>query len=190
MGRRALAVVMVVALPLMVIGASPAQAKPFEKGHFEDSFGYNDTFCGLAVHVETTFSGSFVTRTVRDSGGQAFLGHSNVKFTDVITLNDDDPATTEFVVAEGIFAFHEQRATLVGGTVWEFEAIEAGTFTLSDSEGNALIRERGVAKFTIVFDTLGDSMPGGVLISEDVVLHGPHSDAICDVLVAELTPTP
>jgi len=127
-------------------------------------------------------------RTVRDSDGQAFSGHSTFQFSETITLADDHPATNEFVTTKGVDNFVEQHATHVSGTVWQFEAISAGTFVVRDADGNVLLRDRGVLQLTAVFDTLGDGQPGGVLISETVVVRGPHSDAFCEVVTAELLP--
>ena len=83
-------------------------------------------------------------RTVRDSDGQAFSGHSTFQFSETITLADDDPATNEFVTTKGVDNFVEQHATHVSGTVWQFEAISAGTFVVRDADGNVLLRDRGV----------------------------------------------
>lgn len=187
MFRRALVLATGTALSL-VMGVGPAQAaKPLDHGHWEgtDSFDVED--CGVVLHIDAAFDGVTTIRVVRGSDGQAFLAHDNYEFSETITLADDDPTTNEYVTTHGKGNFVEQHATHLYGDVWRFEAIDAGTFTVRDSDGNVLLRARGVVQLTAVFDTLGDGEPGGVLISEEVVVRGPHPDTFCDVVLAELT---
>lgn len=188
--RRAAAILAAAVVGLGLLVAGPAQAKPVERGHFSGSDSFDEEVCGLDVHIEVTFRGSFHTLPAKGSDGQAFFGHTNYEFREVITLVGGDPAT--FVTTHGHGVFHEQHATPrpeLGPYVYEFEAIDAGTFTLRDSSGTVLIRDRGVLQLTAVFDTLGDSQPGGVLISEDIVFRGPHSDdeTFCAAFVGALT---
>jgi hypothetical protein len=56
-------------------------------------------------------------------------------------------------------------------------------------DGNVVLREAGAVWTTIVFDTLGDSMPGGVVLDERVDrVSGPHpllemdEAAFCDMV--------
>ena len=85
------------------------------------------------------------------------------------------------------------RATPLGGTIFEFEAVEAGQpFVIEDAEGNVVVRDRGALRHRIVFDTLGDDEPGGVLIEElESSVHGPHPGFADDFpfceIAAELT---
>lgn len=175
------------AASMVLAGAGAAEAKPLVHEHYSDSDSFDTELCGLDVHIETTFSGVFTIHPAPGSD-QAFFAHDNYEFRDVVTLNDEDPTTNEFFVQEGNGNFREQHATLIEGNIYEFEAIDAGVFTVFDSEGNVLIRDRGMVQLAAVFDTLGDGEPGGVFISEsEPVLHGPHSDAYCDVVITELT---
>jgi hypothetical protein len=55
--------------------------------------------------------------------------------------------------------------------------------------GAVLLRDRGVIRTTILFDTLGDDTPGGVTLEElDVSVAGPHpgffmdDDAFCGLV--------
>ena len=70
------------------------------------------------------------------------------------------------------------KATKVEGTVYEFTQIEAGQpFVIEDSSGLvAALRDRGVIRYHIVFDTGGDNEPGGGefvdFLGADV--NGPH----------------
>ena len=58
---------------------------------------------------------------------------------------------------------------------------------LYDSQGNLLLRDRGAIRVTVVFDTLGDATPGGIVVEElEPSVRGPHpgfDDAtLCPVL--------
>lgn len=174
-------------LALGPVGAAAA-APPYDHERFSGAASFDFDDCGVVLHSEVSFQGVTTIRTVRDSDGQAFFGHDTFQFSETITLADEDPATNDFVTTKGVGNFVEQHATHVSGTVWEFQAISAGSFVVRDADGNVLLRDRGVLQLTAVFDTLGDGQPGGVLISETVVVRGPHSDAFCEVVTAELVP--
>ena len=48
-------------------------------------------------------------------------------------------------------------------------------YMVVDEAGNVVVRDRGVIKRTILFDTLGDATPGGELIEDvSVDFGGPH----------------
>jgi hypothetical protein len=85
--------------------------------------------------------------------------------------------------------FNEVKAVPLGGNVFRFTAIGAGEpFRLYDSRGNLLLRDRGVIRFSLVFDTLGDATPGGVVVEElEPSVRGPHpgfdDETLCPVLV-------
>ena len=67
------------------------------------------------------------------------------------------------------------KATPLGGDVFEFSFHEAGTVVVRDIDGNVVLRDSGVFRTTIEFDTLGDSMPGGDVIEETIDrVSGPH----------------
>jgi hypothetical protein len=95
-------------------------------------------------------------------------------------------------VVRGHGLFHDIKATHVEGTIYEFVAVEAGQpFAIEDSNGNIVVRDRGVILHTYLFDTLGDGQPGGEFIEEtQTTVHGPHpgvdSDVFCET-AAELT---
>ena len=129
-----------------------------------------DDSCGFTLVVDVTFQTRSQLRV--DQTGQAFLEHTIFRTTETIT----NPATGGYfyVVHRGLY--HEIKATQVEGTVYEFVAVEAGQpFVIKDAAGNVVSRDRGVIRHTFLFDTLGDSQPGGdfiVELSDDV--HGPH----------------
>jgi hypothetical protein len=77
---------------------------------------------------------------------------------------------------EGKSLSNEIKATLVEGTIYAFTTIEAGQpFVVRDADGNLVLRDRGVIRHVLTFDTLGDGQPGGVLLEDTIVgIGGPH----------------
>jgi len=97
--------------------------------------------------------GDDVQRGVAPRSDQAFLGHNHYAFTDIITLDDDDPTTNEFVWVEGNGNFREQKATLLDPAkpnVYQFTAVEAGTFWVYDAAGELLLSGSGNRKLTVI----------------------------------------
>lgn len=181
-GLTALATIAVLAL-----GAGPAAGTVVESGFYSgtDSFSFDD--CGFTIEGETEFYGHFRLRA--DKGGQAFYGMDKFWYRDVLTNAD----TGEWFVIRGNGLFSEIKAANVGGNVYEFVAIEAGQpFVVEDSSGRVIIRDRGVIRHTVLFDTLGDGAPGGILLEEThTSVHGPHPGfaedfPFCEI-AAELT---
>src|SRR5262245_11682520 len=176
---------MCTAAALVVAGRPGAGAPRVEREHYSgtDEFAIED--CEFPLSVVGTFSGHFRVKATK--GGQAFLALDNYRYRDVVT----NPETGKWFVIRANGVFHEIKATLVEGNVYEFEQHDAGQpFVVEDSDGHVVLRDRGVAIFTVVFDTLGDGMPGGEFIEEiDVSLRGPHPGFDADLceIAAELT---
>lgn len=171
MNARMLAAGSAVALLCAVPTAAQA-APPFEQGHDEGTFSDSFDDCGPTIDFVDTFSVHFVTREVAGSGGQAFLGHENVRFRTVYTNAD----TGEWFVIRGKFLFKEMTGTHVEGDIWEFTGMDVGQpFTVEDSDGNVVLRDRGRVAYRVLFDTLGDSTPGGMVLDFEVTrVNGPH----------------
>lgn len=177
-----------VPIAVLVVALTPgvAQASPYEHRHYSGTDSFTSTDCGLDVSVDVEFSGVLTIRTVKDSGGQAFLAHNNYETIETIT----NPANGQQLVIQANGVFSEQRAEHIEGNIWAFEFLDAGTFTLSDPEGNRLLRDRGVVKIRQVLDTLGDGQPGGEILSEVLLsIAGPHApeDVFCQTFLGQLT---
>jgi hypothetical protein len=177
----------VLAVALLALLAGPAAGTVVDRGHYSGT--YSDSFddCGFTLEVEGTFSGQFTVRADRD--GEAFYARDTGSFREVLT----NAETREWFVVRGHRVFNEIKATLVSGTVYEFEQIEAGQpFVIEDSAGNVVVRDRGVIRFGALFDTLGDGVPGVVFLEATFELvHGPHPGfaedfPFCEI-AAELT---
>src|SRR5215212_6560917 len=169
------------------VGGTPAAATVVEREHYSGTEEFTDHGCGLTLNHVSTFYGQALLRV--DKSGEAFLVKDSFHFRDVVT----NPETGLWFVVRGHGLFHEIRATQVEGTIYEFEAVEAGQpFVLEDAEGNVIVRDRGVIRHTALFDTLGDGEPGGEFIEEtNTVVHGPHPGFADDFpfceIAAELT---
>jgi hypothetical protein len=153
------------------LGAPAAVATVVDRGTFAGSeTGVADDLCGIAVRRDSTFSGSFRTRADRD--GQAFFGHTNFEFRDVFR----NPANGRSLTFEGHYLINELTATRISGNVYEFTVIEAGQpFTVRDASGRVVLRDSGVIRHRLLFDTLGDGTPGGVQLEDEIVaVGGPH----------------
>ena len=159
------------AVTLAVLGPSaPAQAKVIDSGTFSGTD--SGTACGSYV-FETMFSGSF---TVKDAtpatDGQFFAFTMKFEFTDVIT----NPETGEFLTLSGNLLLKEIRPRQLDGSVYTLRTIEVGQFVLRDMDGKVVLKDVGLIEFAEIFDTLGDSAPGGVVLEgpEIVRVAGPH----------------
>ena len=78
------------------------------------------------------------------------------------------------------------RATALGDDIFEFMVRESGILVVRDMDGNVVLRDTGAIWTLQVFDTLGDSQPGGESLDESVIrVSGPHpgfeqdEDAFC-----------
>jgi hypothetical protein len=152
--------------------AATAGATIFERGHYSEP--YSDTFsdCGFPIRLEGTVSGQYRIRQGKGKTASAFFVRDTFRFRDVYTNTD----TGEWFVVTGHAVSNEVKATRVEGSVFKFVQIVAGQpFTVYDSNGDLVMRDRGVIRFTTLFDTLGDAEPGGDFVKEiDVRVSGPH----------------
>lgn len=161
-----------VAMALLAVDAIPAGATVVEKGRFADS--YSDTFvdCGFPVQVEGQISGQYRIRQGKGKNASAFFLRSTYSFRETYTNTD----TGEYFVVRGHAVFNEVKATRVSGSIFKFVRIEAGQpFVVENSAGQVVLRDRGVVRSTILFDTLGDDVPGGIeLAFLGAEVRGPH----------------
>jgi hypothetical protein len=169
--------------------APAAQGAIFDRIRFDDvPYSFEEEICGIEVQIEGTVSGTSAVRTGKGKVATAFFEHTNFAFSETWTA-----ANNRSVTVTGNANFNEVKAVPLGGNLFRFTQIEAGQpFRLYDSEGNRVLRDRGVIRSSLVFDTLGDAIPGGVLIEElEPSVRGPHpgfdDETLCPVLVPLLT---
>jgi hypothetical protein len=167
-----LAAVAAATVAVVLLGGTPAEATIVERGHYSDDYSFDYSDCGLDVAVEGTASGHFRIRAGKGKTDTAFFLNDNFPYTETHT----NVETGAFLTITGNGVFNEVKATRVEGTIFELEAVEAGQpFRVYDSDGNLVLRDRGSRRHRILFDTLGDDMPGGEVIFEfPTEVHGAH----------------
>ena len=166
-----------------------AEGAIFERFRFvDDPYSFETEICGIDVLIEGTASGQGRIRTGTGKLATAFFENVNFSYSETWTA-----ANGRFVTVTGNAIFHEVKAVPLGDNRFRFTAVEAGQpFRLYDAEGNLVLRDRGVIRYSAIFDTLGDATPGGVLIEEfEPSVRGPHpgfdDETLCPVLVPLLT---
>lgn len=176
--KRAVCVPLVLMTVVVMAWALPAQAEVIEQQHYAFSSSDDFELCGIPVHEEGEVRGTAHFRVGKGELDSAFFSHNNFEFTNTIT----NPANGKFLVIEGNALFHETVGTRVEGTIFQFTSVEAGQpFVMRDMSGGIVLRDRGVIRSTILFDTLGDETPGGeflALVDEHVA--GPHPGFFLD----------
>jgi hypothetical protein len=152
--------------------AAPAPATVVDQGRFADEpygFSYD---CGFPVEVSGVASGNYRLREGKGDAASAFFSLDRITFREIHT----NPETGAWFSVTGHFASNEITAKRVDGSVFEFRIIKAGQpAVIEDAAGNLVARDRGVVRWTILFDTGGDDESGGTFIDLlDLDLNGPH----------------
>jgi len=185
MGRvrtRKLAAVVAAAAAVTVFAGPPANATVVDAGHyFAEPYSFSHDECGFDVEVEGTSSGVFRVRAGKGKTATAFYGHDKYSFVETQT----NPETGEYVTITANAVFNEIKAGRVEGNIFEFAAVEAGQFTMYDSDGQFVARDRGSVQYHILFDTEGDDVPGGIFVEDlGADVHGPHPgfDDFCGLI--------
>lgn len=204
--RRTAARIAAVAATAMILplSAIPAHAAPLRPGpYFErpndyaDSFEFDPECRGVDATVAAEVTGRFSARHVLGSGGQAFFGKDRHRFREVWT---DDATGKVLLVHRGRVLFQETAARRVAnsavprrlvparglkGPIFEFTSTETGASIVKDGAGRLLYWSGGTVGFKLLFDTRGDSEPGGIPLRFRVTDKvGPHpllEVDLCDV---------
>lgn len=156
-----------------VLLAAPASAAVVDRGRLVDEpygFSYD---CGFPVEVSGVASGNYRLREGTGDDAGAFFSLDRISFREIHT----NPETGAWFAFSGHFARNEITARRIDGSVFEFRTIKAGVpAVIEDSAGNLVARDRGVLRFTILFDTGGDDQPGGTFIDLlELDVNGPHA---------------
>ncbi|MCW2766642.1 MAG: hypothetical protein JWO11_2601 [Nocardioides sp.] len=167
--------ILLFASALFVSVEAPAQAHPrgdiFDQGSFNSPYTFTDSSCGFDINVKGRARGHFVYYNVPGSDGQAFLNDSFNRFREVLT----NPATGERLFNAGASRFTEVSAKHLYGNVWQFISVERIFYSvIRDSHGRVVLWEHGTIVRRQVFDTLGDSQPGGDVIRETIIRKRGH----------------
>ncbi len=166
---RRLSVLLLGLVLLMPIGG-PAQAHSkgsiYEQGRYNEPYSFTDEDCAFPFEVKGRRWGWFVVRNVRGSDGQAFLVEDHFRFGEVLT----NPANGKSMRIWGRGVFKEHSAKHIEGDIWEFISTTTGIpFVVQKSSGKVLVKDIGQVTFRTVFDTLGDSQPGGEFVEDELL---------------------
>ena len=156
----------------VLVTGSPAQATIYEQSNYANHYEFSYDDCGFPVDVAGDTEQRYRVRSGTGPDAGAFFLHNRYSFTETQT----NPETGAFVTVEMHGVYNEIKATRLSGSVFEFVAVDAGQpFSLFDSNGDLVMRDRGSVRLRVVFDTLGDDEPGGEVVTEfEPTLHGPH----------------
>ena len=170
-GRRRRLAAICGGLLVALMWISPASATVGFKEHYSNDYAFSYDCGATTIEVTGHAEGVAHIRVGKGDFETAFFAHDNYSFTETHTNPDGD-----FLVITGNALFQETRATHVAGTIFTFTAVVTGQpFTVYDSSGTLLVRDRGAIRETILFDTLGDDTPSGDFIdSLSFDVAGPH----------------
>ena len=173
-------------LGVLALCAVPAGATIYERGTYSEDFEETFVDCGITIHEVGHVDGRYRLREGKGKTAGAFFGHD--RFTLETTLTNT--ANDEFVTLRAHAIFNEIKATRISGTIFEFEAVEAGVpFSMYDSDGTLVARDRGSIHHHAIFDVEDDDVPGAIHIEElDPEVHGPHPgfDDFCGLLLDQI----
>ena len=167
------------ALLALSLAAGPVGATVIQREHYSADYSFSFDDCGYWLDVSGHTEGTFHIRVGKGDQTTAFFAHDNYSFLETWTRRDTGETFT--LGANGLF--QETTATNIEGTIFEFTSVTAGQpFTVWDSDGNVIVRDRGVVRQVIQFDTLGDDVPGGEFVADvSISLSGPHPGFTFDV---------
>jgi hypothetical protein len=177
--RRAFVSALGAAFMALPLAAGPVGATVILRDHYSDDYAFSFDDCGYWIDVSGHAQGTAQIRVGKGDLTSAFFLHDNYSFLETWTRRD----TGTFFTLGGNGLFQETTATHVSGTIFEFTSINAGQpFLVWDSDGNLIVRDRGVIRQVLQFDTLGDGVPGGEFVADvSFSVHGPHPGLEFDV---------
>jgi hypothetical protein len=132
----------------LAAAAAPAQAKPLERGHFEDTFDeVEDDFCGdMTVRIEGRVTGRFLV-TTRGSSPFPYVA-DNLRETFVAT----NLATGKSYSRHATVTIRDMRITDNGDGTLTILVMGAGNETWHGPDGRVLFRNPGRSLWEILID--------------------------------------
>lgn len=155
---------------LLAVTAPPAVAAPIESGTFDFTDSSTSDDCGYPISIEEQRVGRYVVKdSTPASGGQFFRLQQKTTYSGVFT----NVETGAYFTESWHTTFKELPGTVISDDdpdVVKYRTHETGVWdVIRDSSGKVRYRSTGNLVFEYVFDTGGDSAPGGELISEEFI---------------------
>lgn len=160
----------------LVVPAGSARADVLQHERFDDSREFSFDGCGFTIVVRDTQWGTYLARS-SDIGWdlEQIVVHGRATYT--------NPLTGAWFSLRADTTIRDVDARMVGTDVLDVTTRQAGSpFTLADSSGRVVVRDRGLLVFRAQFD-LSSGEPE-YLGQEVVADHGDHPGYfldICDV---------
>ena len=178
-----------IALGALAAGG-PAGATIVDRGHTSDAYSFAFADCGFEIEINGSVSTRYRIREGSRADESAYFLHETFSFRETLT----NPVTGEWVLLRGSGTANDVKATRLEGSLFEVKSIVAGQpFVLEDSDGNVVLRDRGVIRRWILFDTGGDDDPASTeLALLDIEVGGPHPALFvdfCDIARDLIGPT-
>jgi hypothetical protein len=157
---------------LALVLAVPVAATIYSNDVYSGDYAFSYSCGSDTIEVSGLYGGREIIRTGKGSQQTAFFDHNQYWASETHT----NLTTGESISISANGLFQETRAVPLGGTRFMFSSVNAGQpFTVRDAQGNLILRDSGAIKEVVVFDTQGDSVPGGIFIeSVSVSIAGPH----------------
>lgn len=164
--RRTAAIAALMAAAVGVGVAPPAHATIDIRDRWVDEVQDSFSDCGIeTILIDHEAHGTFTARALKDSDGQAWIGHNNYEWSDEFT----NPANGRSFSLSANGNWREIRGTHLGGDIWAFDWKDSGaTFVLRDGSGSVVWRDRGTISGRDVIDVLGDGQVSGEYLSSDL----------------------
>jgi hypothetical protein len=144
--RRSLPLAAILALA-MTWGVTPASATTLERFHVTQPYDYVEWSCGYPANVVGVVTDTVVIRADKRLADNVFVTDA-YKFSETWTATDGRSVTLT-----GNALSKDLKAKPLGGTVYLFTFANPGQlFTISDSSGNVVARDRGFLSYTYTVD--------------------------------------
>ena len=174
-----------IGLALIGVSAVPARATIYEKDAPYTVSRDDGVFdaCGVTVHHTVTYSGRIMIRTGKGDLAGAFFAHDQFSYLETWTnAAVGTQSEGKFFTISGSYLSQDVRATHISGSIFQFVTHQVGQpYVVRNMAGTVVLRDRGSLTLTYLFDTLGDSVPGGIDIGDlSLRVSGPHPGYFLD----------
>jgi hypothetical protein len=152
-------------LALVVPGSAQAYSKVYEEGEWDNT--WTDTACGYDIDGRDW--GQYVILDARAQENYQFFYFSNRYHGHTKVTN---PANGKWFTEDWSGSYREINARQYGDdpNVFAYEGNDTTKYRVADRHGKIVYRDRGTVITSFIFDTLGDSAPGGEYLADPVEL--------------------